>query len=121
VVHVFLWWLQGFFQTRTERRQTAVYPMAAGQQDQLPPAPRLQQNPQQALRELRAAQQSQLTGYGWVDKDAGIARMPIEEAMRIVVERGLPVRQTVPAGRPEAAKTSNVTGPSKADTVGTGK
>jgi hypothetical protein len=30
--------------------------------------------------------------YGWVDKNAGLVRIPIEEAMRIAVERGLPAR-----------------------------
>jgi len=94
IVHVFLWWLQGSYTTRTERAQSVVYPMAVGQQDQLPPEPRLQDNPQQELRDLRAKQESLLTGYGWVNKEAGIARIPIEDAMRMVVERGLPVRET---------------------------
>jgi hypothetical protein len=67
--------------------------MAAGRQDGRPPAPRLQDNPQQELRELRARQESLLNGYGWVDKEAGVARIPIEDAMKMVVERGLPTRE----------------------------
>ena len=94
VVHVFLFWLQGFYASQTRRAETIVYPMAAGRQDQLPPEPRLQDNPQQDLRELRAAQTSALAGYEWVDKDAGVVRIPIDEAMRIVVERGLPTSVT---------------------------
>ena len=86
-VHLFLWWLQGFYATQTQRSQTVVYPMAAGQRDQLPPEPRLQDNPQQALRELLARQRGLLEG----------ARIPIEEAMRTIVQRGLPVREKVPA------------------------
>ncbi len=93
VVHVFLWWLQGLYATQAERAQTIRYPMAVGQQDQLPPGPRLQDNPQQELRELRAKQQSLLEGYGWVNKEAGVARIPIEDAMKIIVERGLPSRE----------------------------
>ena len=93
VVHLFLWWLQSLYATQTERAQTIRYPLAAGQQDQLPPAPRLQDNPQQDLRDLRGRQQSLLDGYGWVNKEAGVARIPIEEAMRITVERGLPSRE----------------------------
>jgi hypothetical protein len=92
VVHVFLWWLQGTFAAQADRARTTVYPMAAGQQDQPPPEPRLQANPQQELRDLHSRQQSRLNGYSWVNKDGGIARIPIEEAMRIVVQRGLPVR-----------------------------
>ena len=42
---LFLWWLHGLYTTQDERAQTQVYPMAAGQQDQLPPEPRLQDEP----------------------------------------------------------------------------
>ena len=31
-----------------------------------------------------------LDSYGWVDKDAGVVRIPIDDAMRLTVERGLP-------------------------------
>jgi hypothetical protein len=93
VVHVFLWWLLGTYERQHERAETQVYPMAAGQQDRLPPSPRFQDNPQQELQDLRATQEALLEGYGWVNKEAGVARIPIEDAMKIVVERGLPVRE----------------------------
>lgn len=35
---------------------------------------------------LRAAQRARLESWGWVDRDAGIARIPIDEAIEIVVE-----------------------------------
>ena len=112
VVHVFLWWLQGFYATQTQRSQTLVYPMAVGQRDQLPPEPRLQDNPQQALRELLARQRALLDG----------GRIPIEEAMRTIVQRGLPARETPPApAAPDVSKTREVTGPSKADSAGHGQ
>jgi hypothetical protein len=94
VAHVFLWWLLGVYQRQDAAAQTQVYPMAAGQQDRLPPAPRLQQNPQEELHDLRARQKALLEGYSWANKEAGIARIPIEDAMAIVVERGLPTRET---------------------------
>lgn len=93
IVHLFLWWLLGIYEGQHERAQTQVYPMAAGQQNRLPPSPRLQDNPQQELEALRAKQKALLEGYGWVNKEAGVARIPIEEAMRIVVERGVPTRE----------------------------
>lgn len=93
VVHVFLWWLLGIYERQHERAQTQVYPMAAGQQNRLPPSPRLQANPQQELQDLRAKQRALLEGYGWVSKETGIARIPIEDAMKMVVERGLPTRE----------------------------
>jgi hypothetical protein len=93
VVHVFLWWLLGVYERQRNGPHTQAFPMAAGQQDRLPPSPRFQENPQQELRELNAKQRGVLEGYSWVNKEAGIARIPIEEAMKIVVERGLPVRE----------------------------
>jgi hypothetical protein len=93
VVHVFLWWLLGAYERQNERAQTQVYPLSAGQRDKLPPVPRFQENPQQELSELRAKQKAQLEGYGWVNKEAGVARIPIEDAMKMVIERGLPTRE----------------------------
>jgi hypothetical protein len=93
VVHVMLWWLLGVFERQNERKQTQVYPMAATDQNRLPPAPRFQENPQQELQDLRAKQKAMLEGYGWVNKDNGVARIPIDEAMKIIVQRGLPVRE----------------------------
>jgi hypothetical protein len=93
VVHVFLWWLLGSYERQHERAQTQVYPLAAGQRDRLPPFPRIQENPQQELQELSGKQKAQLEGYGWVDKEAGVARIPIEDAMKMVIERGLPTRE----------------------------
>jgi hypothetical protein len=34
-----------------------------------------------------------LDNYGWVDKNAGIVRIPIDEAIRLTLQRGLPTRQ----------------------------
>ena len=93
VVHIFLWWLLGAYERQNERAQTQVFPMAADQQDRLPPAPRFQDNPQQELQQLREKQKALLEGYGWVNKEAGVVRIPIEDAMKLVVERGLPTRE----------------------------
>src|SRR5262245_59906407 len=94
IVHLFLWWLVGVYGRQNELAQTQVYPMSASQQDRLPPTPRFQQNPQQELQDLRAKQKALLEGYSWANKEAGVVRIPIEEAMRLVVERGLPARET---------------------------
>ncbi|HKY22199.1 MAG TPA: hypothetical protein VJM31_13375 [Vicinamibacterales bacterium] len=93
VVHVFLWWLLGMYAQQAEREQTYAYPLAVAQRAQLPPAPRFQDNPQQDMRELRAKQQAILNGYGWINRESGIARIPIEDAMRMVIDHGLPTRE----------------------------
>ncbi|MEE7459776.1 hypothetical protein MPAR168_23200 [Methylorubrum populi] len=52
------------------------------------PAPRLQQNPEADLAALLREQRAKLGGYAWIDREKGIARMPIEKAMRRLAERG---------------------------------
>jgi hypothetical protein len=74
-----------------------VYPLAAGQEQRLPPEPRLQTNPEQDLRDLRAEERAALNGYHWVDRNAGVVRIPIDEAKRLVLERGLPARTAAAA------------------------
>ena len=69
-----------------------LYPLAAEQGVRVPPEPRLQINPRQDLKDLRAAEDEILHGYGWVDRNAGIVRIPIDDAMRLTLERGLPSR-----------------------------
>jgi hypothetical protein len=56
------------------------------------PEPRLLTNEPANLLQLREREQQQLGAYGWMDEKAGIARIPIEEAKKLVIERGLPVR-----------------------------
>lgn len=54
------------------------------------PAPRLEVRPGTSLTEFRAAEDVDLTSYGWIDRDNGIVRIPIARAMQLLVERGLP-------------------------------
>jgi hypothetical protein len=56
------------------------------------PEPRLLTNEPTALRQLRTQEQETLHGYGWVNESAGVARIPIDEAKKLLLERGLPVR-----------------------------
>ena len=46
-----------------------------------------------ALERHRADERRRLQGYGWVDQGTGVAHIPIEEAKRLILERGLPVRE----------------------------
>ncbi len=52
------------------------------------PEPALQKKPQDDLKRFELEQRMALSGYGWVDRSKGIARIPIEEAMRIIAARG---------------------------------
>jgi hypothetical protein len=62
----------------------------------VPPAPRLEALPLETLEEVRHRENELLHNYGWVDREAGIARIPIDRAMAILAERGWPK----PAGDP---------------------
>src|SRR5437764_125754 len=58
----------------------------------LPPMPRLQSAPITDLGDMRAAEDQILTGYGWVDQPRGVVRIPIDRAMDLLAQRGLPTR-----------------------------
>ena len=79
-------------QGRSQDAADVRYPLAVGQDPRLPPAPRLQQFPANDIYQFRRDEQALLDSYGWQNRDAGTVRIPVAEAMRLVVERGLPAR-----------------------------
>jgi hypothetical protein len=81
-----------------EGREPAAAPLAQAQ-GRLPPIPRLQSAPQTDLDQLRAQHLRELMSYGWIDQQAGTARIGIEEAMRLYVERAASRSPTI-AGAP---------------------
>jgi hypothetical protein len=105
VIHVAVW---GFFRVleKRERRQDqvhAVSPMVSASLRRTPPEPRLEPDPVAPRLRMRAREDAVLTSYGWVDRNAGVARIPIERAMDLLVERGLPVTKPVaPVATPVA-------------------
>jgi hypothetical protein len=75
-----------YLAARAARRSEPASPLApAGRQ--LPPEPRLQTEPIQDLAALRAREEATLGSYGWVDRQAGIVRIPITRAMELLAER----------------------------------
>jgi hypothetical protein len=79
---------------------------------QEPPSPRLQTSPVHDMGAFRATEDRVLSTYGWVDRNAGVVRIPIDRAIDIVAQRGLPARvqgeaavATAPAtGAPSGAR-----------------
>ena len=82
-----------FLETRQAHSGPVEYPLAIADENRLPPEPRLQINPREDLRDLRAKEDELLRSYGWVDKNAGVVRIPIDDAIRLTLERGLPARE----------------------------
>lgn len=68
-----------------------------------PPAPRLQTDAPRDLGQMRAEEDAVLQNYGWVDRQNGVVRVPIDVAMRLVVVRGLPTRKNPPPAKPNPA------------------
>jgi hypothetical protein len=81
-----------YFDRREAESRPSEFPIAAGHETRLPPEPRLQTQPRTDLQELRAREEEKLRGYQWVDRQAGVVRIPIDEAMRLTLQRGLPAR-----------------------------
>jgi hypothetical protein len=61
------------------------------------PGPRLEEREWETLEKVRADEHEHLDTYGWVDRERGIVRIPIAEAMKLAAEGR---RAVVPATRP---------------------
>ena len=85
-----------FFDSQENAANTAArrFPLAAGV-TRPAPTPSLQTQPFRDIYMLRDEEAKKLGSYGWVDKDGGIARVPIDRAMEIMMQRGFPVRPRV--------------------------
>jgi len=69
-------------------------------------APLLETDERGQLHKFVLDQEKALNSYGWVDEKAGVAHIPIERAMELTVERGLPVKPQGPdtGAKPAATK-----------------
>jgi hypothetical protein len=67
------------------------------------PSPKLEEDERGQLNGIRLAEEQTLYSYGWVDEKSGTVRIPIERAMDLLVQRGLPVR-------PQGPTNENTTG-----------
>ena len=56
------------------------------------PQPQLETNERTELNDARLREEDILSTYDYVDKNAGTVRIPIDRAMDLLVQRGLPVR-----------------------------
>lgn len=74
-----------------QRRDTAYAPT----QDAIKhtfPEPRLEEDERAELNGVRGPEEEQLNSYGWVNEKTGTVHIPIERAMQLIVQRGLPTR-----------------------------
>jgi hypothetical protein len=114
---VLIGWLMAavlnMFEGREKKAELESRPSPfAADRAKLPPEPRLQlvpnseeqidkneppdlktQHPLEEMKELRKSWDEQLKSYSWVDEPGGIVRIPIDEAKKLLLQRGLPTRR----------------------------
>ncbi len=73
---------------------------------QLAPAPRLQDQPRAEWLEFLARSSARAASYGWVDRERGLVRVPLEVALERVLAQGLPVRENPGREKPVQPKPS---------------
>ncbi len=88
-------WLAAAFRKSAAAGQPS--PMASFRET--PAGPLLQPNPAQQLASHRRWEDERLQGYGWIDRENGVVRIPISRALELVLERGLPARARDEGGR----------------------
>lgn len=80
-----------FLEFKFGRTDAEVSPLV--DMKQIPPSPRLQANPAEELVLVRGWEEERLNTYRWIDEEMGTFRIPIERAMQIISEIGLPVSE----------------------------
>lgn len=82
------WGMRGYYAARAEATAPPPSPVAEANERRLPPGPLLQRDPEGELRALRREMSARLSGYGWVDENAGVVHIPIDAAMDLLLKRG---------------------------------
>lgn len=85
LILAFLLWLFDTFSRRESRQGRA--PQGIPKSAPRAEAPRLQISPRADMAQMRAAEDKLLNNYGWIDKEKGVVRIPVERAMEIYAQR----------------------------------
>jgi hypothetical protein len=115
LIHMLLAGLYEYLDKRERVNQPAVSPLVANAPvdtrkvaPRYPgtafPDPRLETDERTQLNSIRLAEEQKLNSYDWVDQKTGIVRIPIERAMDLLAQRGLPVRPQEVAGQTSGAR-----------------
>jgi hypothetical protein len=100
-VSLAMWGLFRALERKSRAGDRDLPPIVAASLARTPPEPRLEAYPLAPRQRLQAEEDGILTTYAWVDKQAGTVRIPIDRAMELLAERGLPPsKPMVPAAAP---------------------
>jgi hypothetical protein len=116
VVYFVIWGLYHFLDSRQRSRQTQRSPLVMQVEtdtrivspDEIKkfPQPRLETNERVEIKDFRLKEEQTLNSYGWVDEKAGGVRIPIERAMQLLAQRGLPITPKAGTVPPSAANVA---------------
>src|SRR3981189_2513186 len=116
VVHLIVFGMYRFLDSYATAHQPPMSPMVKPEADtravtpenaETFPQPRLEENERKQFRSFIEDQDRKLATYGWVDKDKGTVRIPIDRAMELIEQRGLPVHaESASSAQSSAAKSS---------------
>ena len=100
IVYFIVWGVYHFMDARQRRLQPQQSPLVQQvgtdtrivSPDEIKkfPEPRLERNERIEINDFRLKEEQTLNSYGWVDEKAGVVRIPIERAIELIVQRGLP-------------------------------
>jgi hypothetical protein len=110
IVFVAIWLVYLYFGRQADRAYPREYPMAQVGAPAQPPAPRLQTQPREELKQMRAEEDEILNSYGWVDANAGVVHIPIARAMTLTLDQGLPARTGAVAASPASGPERSSSG-----------
>jgi len=83
--------LLNYFRAEKKSAEPPMSPLAA-QREAMPPEPRLQIQPEADWNKYKAIEDSLSQTYGWISREAGVVRLPVDRALELVAQRGLPSR-----------------------------
>ncbi|HXM77219.1 MAG TPA: hypothetical protein VN971_10610 [Thermoanaerobaculia bacterium] len=103
VISAVVWGVFRLLARDAKSEDRPLSPAVARSLARLPPQPRLEDRPLALRTELNAQEKARLSGYGWVDRNAGTVHIPIERAMDLLVQRGIPAVRSGSAAAPAPA------------------
>jgi hypothetical protein len=66
----------------------------------------LESDERQEINDFRMQEEQTLNSYGWVDHSAGVVHIPIDRAMQLLAQRGLPTRPQAGTVSPSNVNTA---------------
>ena len=125
VVYLIVFGMYRFLDSYATAHQPPMSPMVTPEADtravtpenaETFPQPRLEENERTQFRSFIEDQDRKLATYDWVDKDRGTVRIPIDRAMELIAQRGLPVHEEGASSAQSSAAQSSPAKSSAAQT-----